>query len=211
MPTVDVLGPPGGAFMITVALLAGYAATLAFVLHLLAASRGREEATRAAHRSAASAPRLDAVAAAPPVPAVVGHPPLERLAEDVHDALAVDRVIVVVSDDEKPGVGLVRACVGSPELLGSRIDLIPVPVTGPMSPFGAAALGIGDADERADAWTFAHVPIAGAGELLGAVTVATCGERDFTEADLTIVERLARSRVPRFDRRRRMLIPRTLP
>jgi hypothetical protein len=197
--------------LLTIAMLAGYAAMLALVLRLLASSRGREEeATRAFERFAATAPRANAVAAAPPVRAVAVSPPLEQLAEDVHDALAVDRVTVVVSDDEKPGVGRVRACFGSPKPLDSRINLIPVPVTGPMSPFGAAALGIGDADERADSWTFAHVPITGAGELLGAVTVATCGERDFTEDDLTVVERLARSRVPRFDRRRRVTIPRAL-
>ena len=197
--------------MFTIALLAGYAAMLAFVLLLLASARRREEeATRALDRFTAAAPRVDAVPAAPPVRAIAGSPPLERLAEDIHDALAVDRVTVVMSDDEKPGVGRVGACFGSRKPLGSRIDLIPVPVTGPMSPFGAAALGIGDADERADAWTFAHVPITGAGELLGAVTVASCGERDFTEDDLTIVERLARSRVPRFDRRRLVSLPRAL-
>ena len=80
-----------------------------------------------------------------------------------------------------------------------------------MSPFGATALGIGGAAERAGAWTFAHVPITGEGELLGAVTVAACDERQFTRDDLAVVERLARSRVPRFDRRRHALIPRALP
>ena len=194
--------------MLTIAVLAGYAAMLALVLRLLASARGREEeATRALDTLTGAARLADAAPAAPPVRAITLSPPLERLAEDVHDALAVDRVTVVVSDDEKPGAGRVRACVGSPKPLGSRIDLIPVPVMGPMTPFGAAALGIGDADERADTWTFAHVPITCAGELLGAVTVATCGERDFTEDELTIVERLARSRVPRFDRRRRVSIP----
>ena len=192
--------------MFTVALLAGYAATLAFVLHLLGDARRREEVAGGPDKVAAVAPRADA----PPVLAVTGQAGLEVLAADVHEALDVDRVAVVVSDDEEPGIGRVGACFGSPKHLGSRIDLIPVPVTGPMSPFGAAALGIGDADERAGVWTFAHVPITGHGELLGAVTVAACDDREFTEDDLTALERIAR-RAPRFDRRHHALIPRALP
>ena len=195
--------------MLTVALLAGYAATLAFALHLLAAARRGEQANGALDEAAGTVPSAALAPVAPLVGAVAAHPELKQLAADVQDALDVDRVAVVVSDDEEPGVGRVGACFGSRKPLGSRIDLIPVPVTGPMSPFGAAALGIGDADERADAWTFAHLPITGTGELLGAVTVAACGERDFTVHDLTVLERLARSRVPRFDRRHRALIPRS--
>jgi hypothetical protein len=194
--------------MLTLLLLAAYAATLAFALHLLAEARRREDALLAAWPTQAErAGREEGTA---PTRAVTGHPALERLAADVHETLDVDRVAVVVSDDDEPGVGRVEACFGPPRLLGSRVELLPVPVTGPMSPFGATALGIAGADEHANAWTFAHVPITGSGELLGAVTVAALGEREFTDDDLTVLERLARSGVPRFDRRRHALIPRAL-
>ena len=193
--------------MLTLMLLAGYAVTLGFVLHLLAEARRREEALLAGQPTVIE-PEADRAPAAPPALAVAAHPPLERLVADVHETLDVDRVAVVVSDDDEPGVGHVQACFGPPKLLGSRVEVLPMPVRGPTTPFGATALGLAGADEGDSAWTFAHVPITDSEGLLGAVTVAALGEREFTEDDLTVLERLARSRVPRFDRRRRALIPR---
>jgi uncharacterized protein YcbX len=74
--------------MFTVALLAGYAATLAFVLHLLGDARRREAAAVVDDKVAAAAPRADAT----PVLAVAGQAGLDGLAAEVHAALDVDRV-----------------------------------------------------------------------------------------------------------------------
>jgi GAF domain-containing protein len=66
----------------------------------------------------------------------------------------------------------------------------------------AVDFGLADAGECPAAWTFAHVPLAGAGRLVGAVTAAS-RSRTFTEDDLTVIERMARNRARQFDRRRR--------
>jgi hypothetical protein len=64
------------------------------------------------------------------------------------------------------------------------------------------ALGLGEDGEHDLPWSFAHVPIAGfADELMGAVTVVSRRARAFTEQDLLAIEKLARRRVPEFDRR----------
>jgi hypothetical protein len=198
--------------MTSTLLLCGYAVTLAVALHLLTAAR--RDANRLTMRTkpdAASAPAPAPLAAVPPpVARCDGPPELERLAADVHETLGVDRVAVVVTGEEGPGMGRVGACVGPDSLLGSRVSLIPEPVSGPMTPTGAAALGIGGPDEGEGAWSFAHVPITTEDELLGAITVACEGDRRFTDADLARLERLARSQVPRFDRRKRVTIPRAV-
>lgn len=160
----------------------------------LAACAGRRA------RGATAARRDETPVPAAPAGEAASLDALERLAADVHAILAVDRVTVVVSDDDEPGSGRVQACFGPGRFIGSRISVIPEPVTGPMTPAGAVALGIGDAEESRGTWTFAQVPIGGPAEPLGAITVACRGAREFTEHDLDTVERLARSRASLFQR-----------
>jgi hypothetical protein len=93
--------------------------------------------------------------------------------------------------------------VGAPELLGTHVLLQTERATGCKTPEEAAVLGL-DEDGTAELpWSYAHVPITGAGDLLGSVTLVSRRFRSFTEQDLSGVERLARRRVPSFDRRER--------
>jgi GAF domain-containing protein len=126
---------------------------------------------------------------------------LGRFADDLADLLAVDRVTVAMTDPARPDTGVIAACLGAPGVLGRHVPLPTEPATGYKSADEAVALGLGE-DGRELPWSYAHVPIAASGELLGAVTVVSRRPRAFSERELVGVERLARRRVPEFDRRR---------
>jgi hypothetical protein len=129
-----------------------------------------------------------------------GHGFLGRLAEDVRDALGVDRVTIALADPDEPGMGIVGACTGEPDVLGHHAPLITEPGTGYKSAAEAAALGLcEDADERP--WSFAHVPIDNDGDVPAVITLVARRARPFGPRDLGYVAQLARRRVPDFDRR----------
>jgi hypothetical protein len=200
--------------VITLALLAGYAITLAFVLHLLTASRRGEEVP-ARPPSPPPPPRFEGpriVARPDAARTLVAHPDLGRLAATVHDTLEVERVAVVVSDADEPGTGVVAACFGVPGLLGNRVPVLDEPATGLLYASDVAALGIGDGDGEPDEepWAVAQLPITGRNQLLGALTVASRREREFSDYDLRVLERLAREGAPQFDRRRRAQVPKAI-
>jgi hypothetical protein len=110
---------------------------------------------------------------------------LGQFAGEVAIALGAERVVVMIGDRAEPSTGVVAACLGAPGLVGRR---------GPM-PTEPASGVVQD-------WNFAQIPLDGVVEAAGAVSVATPGPRSFTDRDLGLVERLARSQVPLFDRRR---------
>jgi hypothetical protein len=135
---------------------------------------------------------------------------LARLAGDVAEMLRVDRVTVAIPDPEHADTGIVAACLGAPGMLGMRLPLPTTSATGVKSAAEVAALGLGEDEDRELPWSFAHVPIAGfAEESLGAVTVVSRRARAFSEQDLLFIEKLARRRVPEFDRRRGRRTPQT--
>ena len=108
-----------------------------------------------------------------------------RLAEDVLGVLGVERVAVVMHDPSAPGTGVVEACCGRPELVGSS-----VPVTGG---FGWGAGPESDflvADELDGSWAVVSVPIAVDTGLEGTVAVATRRQRGLTASHVQLLERL---------------------
>lgn len=129
-----------------------------------------------------------------------------RLAEDVLGVLRVERVAVVMHDPAAPGTGVVEACGGRPELVGST-----VPVTGgfgwgegPESSFLVA-----DRPDRTS-WAVVSVPVAVDTRLTGTVAVATQRRRGLTGSDVQLLEQLAtraarhadrQDEASRFDRR----------
>jgi hypothetical protein len=198
--------------VLTLALLAAYAITLAFALHLLAAARRREAALRGARPAAPGAPaqRLRVAARRAAARTLREHPDLGRLAVAVHDTLEAERVAVVISDADEPGTGVVAACFGVTGMLGNRVPVVAEPATGLLSADEVAELGLGDGDPDEEPWAVAQLPIAGADELLGALAVASRRERVFDASDLRLLERLAREGAPRFDRRHKAMIPRAM-
>ena len=120
-----------------------------------------------------------------------------RLAEDVLGALGVERVAVVMHDPDAPGTGMVEACCGRPELVGTT-----VPVT------GGFGWGVGPEsrfliEDRFDApaWAVVSVPIQAADGIAGTVAVATSLERGLAARDVELLERLSRRASSHSDRR----------
>ncbi len=120
-----------------------------------------------------------------------------RLAEDVLGALGVERVAVVMHDPDAPGTGIVEACCGRPELVGTT-----VPVT------GGFGWGVGPEsrfliEDRFDApaWAVVSVPIPAADGIAGTVAVATSRERGLAARDVELLERLSRRASSHSDRR----------
>jgi hypothetical protein len=108
-----------------------------------------------------------------------------RLAEDVLGVLGVERVAVVMHDPATPDRGVVEACCGRPELVGST-----VPVTGG---FGWGAGPESDflvADQQDGGWAVVSIPIAVDTGLTGTVAVATRRPRGLTASDVALLERL---------------------
>lgn len=180
--------------MTTVALAAaGYVTFLAFVLILLtAAKRGDHALGRLVREHRLRAPLV----------LLPGDAHLGRLATELQHGLDVERVAVLVSDLGESAFGQVRACLGTPGLLGCLLPVEEAPATRILSRAEAAALGFGPAGEQETPWALAHVPIARYGEVLGAVVVASHRPRTFTERELSFIERLARRDAREFDRRR---------
>jgi hypothetical protein len=134
-----------------------------------------------------------------PLEALPGHGFLGLLAVDLREALRVDRVTVVVADPAACGGGIVAACLGAPGMLGRHVPLLEEPATGYKSPAEAAALGLAGEGERELPWSFAYVPIAPAGQPIGAVTLVSRRARIFTDRDLSFVQRLASRRAAQFE------------
>jgi hypothetical protein len=156
--------------------------------------------------------RADEAMAREPLPAgpieiLPAHAALGHVAAEVRDALAVERVTVIVADPEEPHTGVVGACLGAPGLLGLRVPVEDKAATGVLGPAEAVVLGLtGDAGAD-DSWTFAHVPLDCAGWRRGAVAVAARRLLAFSTGEMNAIERLARRGAPDFDRRRRARTP----
>ena len=121
-----------------------------------------------------------------------------RLAEDVLGVLGVERVAVVMHDPAAPGTGVVEACCGRPELVGSTVA-----VTGGFG-WGAGPESdflVADQDDR-EQWALVSVPIAIDSGLDGTVAVATQRERGLTARDVEMLERLGARAARHSDRRR---------
>lgn len=167
-----------------------YLAFLTFTLALLAAGkRADDSATRQFQDMS------DSVQALPSLDA------LGRVAAEVREALGAERVAVVLSDPDEPTTGVVGACLGAPGLLGSRVPVGPTRATGVLQAQQASVLGL-PRELGSDAWRFAHVPIAGTGNVIGAVTAAS-RSHTFAQADLRLIEHVARGGSGLFDRRAR--------
>ena len=130
-----------------------------------------------------------------------------RLAEDVLGVLGVERVAVVMHDPATPGTGVVEACAGRPELVGTT-----VPVTGGFGWGKGPESDFLIADEPDDPyWAVVSVPIAVEAGLTGTVAVATRRRRGLIASDVRLLERLGaraarhsdrqQDRAARFDRR----------
>ena len=164
----------------------------------------RADATVAGSPPEAGRPEAGgARAVAEPSPeALPNHGFMARLAGDVAEMLRAERVTVAIADPDHADEGIVAACLGAPGTLGMRLPLPTERATGFKSAAEAATLGLGEDEEHSLPWSFAHVPIAGLSEeSLGAVTVVSRRTRAFNEQDLLSIEKLARRRVPEFDRR----------
>jgi hypothetical protein len=134
------------------------------------------------------------------VEAFPDHAALGRVAAEICDVLQAERVSVVLTDPAEPSTGVVRACLGAPGVLGSRVPVEPRSATGVLGATEASVLGLAP-EAGSPAWQFAHVPIAEMGDVVGAVTAAS-RSRTFAEADLTLIEHVARGGARPFDRRR---------
>lgn len=170
-----------------------------------AAERDDETGARPSWEAGLSAVDDIPVAATPSpaeAEALPGHGFLGRLAADLAEMLRVERVTIAIADRDRADEGVVAACLGAPGALGTHVSLPEERATGYKSAAEAASLGLGTEHEHELPWSFAHVPIAGTRELLGAVTVVSRRARSFTEQDLIFIERMTRRRVPEFDRRR---------
>jgi hypothetical protein len=159
--------------VITLALIiVGWLVLLACVLALLTAGKPSDEATR---------PDL----AGGPIEMLPDDEGLGQFAGEVAIELGAERVVVVIGDPAEPSTGVVAACLGTPGMVGRRVPMPTEPAMG-----------------AAQDWNFAQIPLNGIAEGTGAVAVASPRPRSFTERDLGFVERLARSRLARFDRYR---------
>jgi hypothetical protein len=165
--------------VVTIAL--AYGAVMVLVLAMLTASRRSDGAARA------------------PVEVLPGADALGRLAAELRDTLRADRVAVIVADFDRGEEWRVAACAGAPGLLGSRLPVAARPTTRTIGPDEASALGLpGDG-----CWSYAHVPMTGSSGTAGAVMVASRREIPYSQGEMRLIERLARSGVPEFERRRR--------
>jgi hypothetical protein len=162
----------------TIAL--GYGALMVLVLSLLTASRRSDAASHA------------------PVEVIAGYDALGRLAAELRDTLRADRVAVIVAEPDRGEEWRVAACAGAPGLLGSRLPVASRPASRTIGAEEASALGLtGDG-----CWTYAHVPLVGPSGTAGAVMVASRRELPFSRGELGLIERLARTSAPEFERRR---------
>jgi hypothetical protein len=134
----------------------------------------------------------------PAVETLPGHEPLDLLTAELRDAFGAERIAVIAADPDRAGEWRVAACTGAPGLLGSRLPIAARRTSRTIGPEEASALGLpGDGW-----WTYAHVPLTGVTGTAGAVMVATRRRLPFSPAELTLIERLARTRAPEFERRR---------
>jgi hypothetical protein len=128
-----------------------------------------------------------------------GDAALRRVARGIRDALQAERVSVVLTNPGEPTTGVVAACLGAPGLVGSRVPVEPTSATGVLGPAEAPVVGLASG-AGSDAWTFAHLPLTGMSDLVGTVTAAS-RSRTFAEADLALMEHVARDGARPFDRR----------
>lgn len=193
--------------MTTVAMiLLVYAGLVIFGLALLnAAGRGGDSMERAVEGAFALPgpphPGRDGLRTALPVEVLDDDDGFGRLAAQVRDRLAVERVTVIVAEDSSADMGIVAACLGAPGQLGQRIPLVDTPSTGLLTPDEAAALSLTGATPGGASWSYAHVPLDGPDGVRGAVMVAARRVLAFSSGEMTQIERLARRGAPRFERR----------
>jgi hypothetical protein len=155
-------------------MIVGWLVVVAFVMAILTAAKRGDEAMTSAYPADASGIEM-----------LPGDTGLGQFTGEVAIELGAERVIVVIGNPAEPSTGVVAACLGTPGLVGQRV---PMPTE--------RATGV------AQDWHFAQIPLKGMAEAAGAVAVASPGRRSFTDGDLGLVERLARSQLAQFDRRR---------
>jgi hypothetical protein len=161
--------------MITLALIiVGWLLLLALLMAILTAAKLGDEAMKRPDPAGAS--RIEML------PDDTG---FGQFAGEVAIELGAERVIVVIGDPAEPSTGVVAACLGTPGLVGRRLPMPSEPAHGVVQD-----------------WQFAQIPLKGMAERAGAVAVASPGRRSFTDRELGFVERLARSQLAQFDRRR---------
>ena len=125
------------------------------------------------------------------VAGIVAEPPVVRamserwgrLALDVQGALGVERVAVVRHEEGAPRVGVIVACCGRPDLVGTRIRVDGGFGWGP----GAESRFLVDPSEH---WSVVSVPIAGPSRIAGTVAVATRRRRGISALEVGLLERI---------------------
>lgn len=130
-----------------------------------------------------AATRLDAAATSPAAVRATSER-LGRLALDVRDALGVERVAVVMHERAAPGHGVIVACCGCPELVGSRLHVDGGFGWGP----GAESRFLVEPHEH---WSVVSVPVAGPTGIAGTVAVATRRRRGISSLEVGLLERMA--------------------
>jgi len=128
-----------------------------------------------------AAKRADAAGEPPAVRATSER--LGRLVLDVQGALGVERVAIVMHERAAPGFGVIVACCGCPELVGSRIGVDGGFGWGPGAESRFLVEGHGH-------WSVVSVPIAGASGVAGTLAVATCRERGISALEASLLERI---------------------
>jgi hypothetical protein len=185
-------------------ILAGYAVIVAFSLALLTAARRSDELMGDRYTTEDPWPAGDVYrpAGAPPVESLPGHDALARLAADIHGALGVERVAVVVRDAGDPATGVVSARLGASGPLGDRVPLAAEAATGIAGDLDVGVLGVSDEADSQLPWRFARAPIPGGAGAVGTVTIAARRPREFTERELDFLGVLAKRAGPPLDRER---------
>jgi hypothetical protein len=174
-------GPKGCVVFVVVALMSG---TIDWVLAGAVCWAGvvcvtLAVLTEAQHADAAGTGR----AVRPPVAVLATSERLFWFVLDVQGVLGVERVAVVMHERTASGVGVIVACCGCPELVGSRIRVDGGFGWGP----GAESRFLVEPPER---WSVVSVPIAGPAGIAGTVAVATRRERGISELEVGLLERM---------------------
>jgi hypothetical protein len=174
-----------------VMIAGGYLIVLAWGLAIVAAAKRGDEAMT----------REIALAARDCLEVLPSHVGLERLAADLGEALGAERVTVIVRAPDERDTGIVGACLGVAGLVGCRVPVGEVAVSGVLDSEEAALFGLAREDEPATTWAYAHVPVARTEEgVVGAVMVASRTCRPFTGHEMGTIERLATRNAGRFAR-----------
>ena len=193
----------------TLFIIVGVAAWLLLAVAVMALLTAAKHGDQAMERAAADELRVMPGPAHPsrspvrwstPVDMLPDHEELAQVAAQVRQILGVERVSVILADDDRSGH--VAACVNAPGLVGARVPVEPKRATGMLDGDEAAALGLIGETPGGASWTYAHVPLHGPDGVTGAISVAARRVLAFTSGEMKLIERLARRGAPEFERRR---------